>query len=88
MKRAEYRDRGNRSIEYNHGEGGDKKRKTGTRRKTWTYDLYGPVRNAFDAGKPITRAMGGGWALEIESFLGPVKWHRAVRRVPLGVPKS
>jgi hypothetical protein len=24
----------------------------------------------------------GGWALEIESFLGPVKWHRADRRVP------
>jgi hypothetical protein len=21
--------------------------------------------------------VGGGWALEIESFLGPVKWHRA-----------
>ncbi len=21
--------------------------------------------------------MGGGWALEFESFLGPVKWHRA-----------
>jgi hypothetical protein len=24
------------------------------------------------------------WALEIEKFLGPVKWHRAVRRVPFG----
>ncbi len=24
---------------------------------------------------------GGGWALEIESFLGSVKWHRADRRV-------
>ncbi len=23
---------------------------------------------------------GGGWALEIETFLGPVKWHRASRR--------
>jgi hypothetical protein len=21
--------------------------------------------------------VGGGWALEMESFLGPVKWHRA-----------
>jgi hypothetical protein len=21
--------------------------------------------------------VGGGWALEIESFLGPVKWHQA-----------
>jgi hypothetical protein len=26
--------------------------------------------------------VGGGWALEMESFLGPVKWHRADRRVP------
>ncbi len=26
----------------------------------WTYALYGPVRNAFDAGKSITRASGGG----------------------------
>jgi hypothetical protein len=28
--------------------------------------------------------VGEGWALEIESFLGPVKWHRADRRVPFG----
>jgi hypothetical protein len=28
--------------------------------------------------------VGGGWALEIRTFLGPVKWHRAVRRVPFG----
>jgi hypothetical protein len=28
--------------------------------------------------------VGGGWALEMESFLGPVKWHRADRRVPFG----
>ncbi len=40
-----------------------------------------PVRNAFDAGKHITRASGGG-------FLGLVKWHRAVRRVPFGAQKS
>jgi hypothetical protein len=25
---------------------------------------------------------GGGWALEFPSFLGPVKWERAARRVP------
>jgi hypothetical protein len=25
-----------------------------------TYDLYGPVRNAFDAGKSVTRASGRG----------------------------
>ncbi len=32
--------------------------------------------------------MGGGWALEIESFLGLVKWHRADRRVPFGGQKT
>jgi hypothetical protein len=31
--------------------------------------------------------VGGGWALEMESFLGPVKWHRADRRVPFGAQK-
>jgi hypothetical protein len=25
--------------------------------------------------------VGGGWALEFSSFLGPLKWHRADRRV-------
>ncbi len=31
----------------------------------------------------------GGWALEIESFLGFVKWYRADRRVPFGMgPKK
>jgi hypothetical protein len=30
----------------------------------------------------------GGWALEMESFLGPVKWHRADRRVPFGAQKT
>jgi hypothetical protein len=30
----------------------------------------------------------GGWALEIETILGPVKWHRADRRVPFGTQKS
>ncbi len=29
----------------------------------------------------------GGWALEFEGFLGPVKWHRADRRVPFGAQK-
>ncbi len=28
----------------------------------WTYDLYGAVCNAFDAGKYITRASGKWWA--------------------------
>jgi hypothetical protein len=26
--------------------------------------------------------------MEIESFLGPMKWHRADRRVPVGAQKS
>ena len=31
--------------------------------------------------------VGGGWALEFPSFLGPVKWERADRRVPFGAQK-
>jgi hypothetical protein len=34
-------------------------------------DVYGPVCNAFDAGNSITRASGGGWALEIKTFFLP-----------------
>jgi hypothetical protein len=30
----------------------------------------------------------GGWALEFPSFLGPVKWERADRRVPFGAQKT
>jgi hypothetical protein len=37
---------------------------------------------------PLRGQGGVGWALEIETFLGPVKWHRAVRRVPFGAQKS
>jgi hypothetical protein len=33
---------------------------------------------------PLRGQVGGGWALEIDSFLDPVKWHRAGRRVPFG----
>ncbi len=33
---------------------------------------------------PLQGEVGGGWALELPSFLGPVKWHRADRRVPFG----
>jgi hypothetical protein len=53
-----------------------------------TYDLYGTVCNVFDACRTITRASERGWSLEIETFLGSVKWHRAVRRVPFGAQKS
>ncbi len=31
--------------------------------------------------------VGEGWAQEIESFLGPVKWHRADRQVSFGPKK-
>ncbi len=30
--------------------------------------------------------VGGGWALKFPSFLGPVKWERADRRVPSLIP--
>jgi hypothetical protein len=34
---------------------------------------------------PLRGQVGGGWALEFERFLGPVKWHRAAdRRAPFG----
>ncbi len=33
---------------------------------------------------PLRGQVGDGWALEIETFLGPVKWHRAVRGVASG----
>jgi hypothetical protein len=42
-----------------------------------TYDLYGPVCNAFGAvHHPLLGQVGGGWALEMKTFLGPVKCHR------------
>ncbi len=53
-----------------------------------TFDLYSPVHNVLDACKYITRGSGRGWTLEFSSFLGPVKWHRADRRVPFGVKKT
>ncbi len=37
----------------------------------WTYDLYGPIRNAFDAGKSITRASGRGLGPGNRDFSGP-----------------
>ncbi len=37
---------------------------------------------------PLLGQVGEGWALEIKTFMGPVKWHRAVRRVAFGAPKS
>jgi hypothetical protein len=37
---------------------------------------------------PFRGQKGGGWAREIETFLGPVKWHLAIRRVPFGAQRS
>ena len=37
---------------------------------------------------PLRGQVGGSWALEIESFLGPVKGHRADRRVSFGAQKT
>jgi hypothetical protein len=37
---------------------------------------------------PLRGEVGGGWALEFPSFLGPVKWERADRRVPFGAQKT
>ncbi len=49
--------------------------------------IYGPVMQLMRANS-LRGQVGGGWVLEIETFLGPVKWHRAVRRVPFGAQKS
>jgi hypothetical protein len=37
---------------------------------------------------PLRGQVGEGLALEIETFLGPVRWHRVVRRVPFWAQKS
>jgi hypothetical protein len=37
---------------------------------------------------PLRGEVGGGWAMEFESFFGPVKWHQADRQVPFGGPKN
>jgi hypothetical protein len=37
----------------------------------WIYELYSPVRNDFDAGKSITRAIGRGSGPGNRDFFGP-----------------
>ncbi len=55
----------------------DRKGKTLDSSYLCTYDLYGPMRNAFDAGSiHYEGKWAGGWALEIETLMGPVKWRR------------
>ncbi len=41
------------------------------------------VRNVLDACRSITRASGRGLGPGNQDFLGPVKWHGAIRQVPL-----
>ncbi len=53
-----------------------------------TYDLYSLVHNVLDACISITRASGRGLSPGNEGFLGPVKWHRADRRVPFGAQRA
>jgi hypothetical protein len=53
-----------------------------------TYDLYGPVRNVFDAGRYVLWGSGGELALEISSFVGPWENARADRRVQFGAQKT
>ncbi len=49
-----------------------------------TYDLYVML---LMLATPLRGQGGGGWALEVTTFLSPVKWHRAVRRVSFGAQK-
>jgi hypothetical protein len=59
---------------------------------SYVLTIYAPtiyaVHDVLDAFIYITRANGRGWALELESFLGPVKWHRVDRRVPFGAQNT
>jgi hypothetical protein len=50
---------------------------------------YGPmIYRLLMRASQLRGQVGGGWALEIEILLGPVKWHRALKRVPFGAKKS
>jgi hypothetical protein len=42
----------------------------------------------FDGADTLRGQVGGSWAREMESFLVPVKWHRADRRVPFVAQKT
>ncbi len=46
-----------------------------------TSDLYSPVHNVMDECISLLGQVGGGWALEISSFLGP-KWHSPIGSMP------
>ncbi len=56
--------------------------------------IYAPMIYTAPCGMVLMRAgtllgqVGEGWALEMESFLSPVKWYRADRLVPFGAQKT
>ncbi len=54
----------------------------------WTYDLYGPICNGFDACRSITRASGRGLGPCNWDFLGRVKWHQTVRASAIWRPNK
>ncbi len=49
--------------------------------------IYAPMIYTALRADPLRGQLGGGWALEIETFLDPVKWHRVVTRESFGAPK-
>ncbi len=56
--------------------------------------IYGPMIYTapyvmiFMRTNPLRGQVGGGWALDTETCLGPVKWHQPVWRVPFGAHKG
>jgi hypothetical protein len=49
-----------------------------------TYDLYGPVRNVFDAGRYLRGEVVGGWRWKSRVLWAPVKWHEPIGEFHLG----
>ncbi len=52
-----------------------------------TYNLYGPCVMLLMRAASVTWASGRGLGPEIESFVGPVKWHRPIGECHLGPKK-
>jgi hypothetical protein len=50
--------------------------------------MHTPCSNDWMRADPLRGQVEVGWALEIDIFLVPVKWHRAVRQVPFGTQKA
>jgi hypothetical protein len=60
----------------------------------WSLTIYAPMIYTAPCimfwmrAYPLRGQVEEGWALEFESFLDPVKWHGADRRVPFGAQKT